>query len=101
MLDARHQTVSLRQPGEKIFADGDSVRLCQVIANLLTNASKYSPERARIDVAIEGTTLEGAVSVRDPGVGIDAQLLPQLLSSEPPPERLMFATSPLPPFAAT
>jgi signal transduction histidine kinase/ActR/RegA family two-component response regulator len=78
VLDARHQTVLVRQPGEKIFADGDSVRLCQVVANLLTNASKYSPERARIEVAIEATTIDGSVIVRDPGVGIDAQLLPHL-----------------------
>jgi signal transduction histidine kinase/ActR/RegA family two-component response regulator len=78
VLDARHQAVSVRKPGEKIFADGDSVRLCQVVANLLINASKYSPERARIDVAIEGTPLEGTVSVRDYGVGLDAQLLPHL-----------------------
>jgi signal transduction histidine kinase/CheY-like chemotaxis protein len=78
VLDARHQTVAVRQPGEKIFADGDSVRLCQVVANLLTNASKYSPERARIEVAIEATAVDGSVSVRDPGVGIDAQLLPHL-----------------------
>ena len=78
VLDARHQTVSVRQPGEKIFADGDSVRLCQVLANLLTNASKYSPQRARIEVVIENTAVDGAISVRDPGVGIDAQLLPHL-----------------------
>jgi signal transduction histidine kinase/CheY-like chemotaxis protein len=78
LLDARHQTVAVRQPGEKIFADGDSVRLCQVVANLLTNASKYSPERARIEIAIDATPIDGSVSVRDPGVGIDPQLLPHL-----------------------
>jgi signal transduction histidine kinase/CheY-like chemotaxis protein len=78
VLDARHQTVAVRQPGEKIFTDGDSVRLCQVVANLLSNASKYSPERARIEVAIEATPTDGSVSVRDPGIGIDVQLLPHL-----------------------
>ena len=79
VLDARHQTVSVRQPGEKIFVDGDGVRLCQVVANLLTNASKYSPERARIEIVIESSA-DGwrGHRVRDPGVGIDAQLLPHL-----------------------
>jgi len=77
-LDARKQAVSIRQPGEKVFVDGDSTRLCQVIANLLTNASKYSPERARIDIVIEGSSVDAFVNVRDPGVGIDAQLLPHL-----------------------
>ncbi len=78
VLDARHQAVSIRQPGEKLFVHGDSVRLCQVVANLLTNASKYSPERARIEIVIEGSEREAIVEVRDPGLGIDAQLLPHL-----------------------
>ena len=77
-LDARHQSVSVRQPGEKMFVDGDSMRLCQVLANLLTNASKYSPERARIDIVIDGSAVDAIVEVRDPGAGIDAQLLPHL-----------------------
>ena len=77
-LDSRHQSVSVRQPGEKIFVEGDSMRLCQVLANLLTNASKYSPERARIDIVIDGSAVDAIVEVRDPGAGIDAQLLPHL-----------------------
>ena len=54
------------------------MRLCQVLANLLTNASKYSPERARIDIVIDGSAVDAIVEVRDPGAGIDAQLLPHL-----------------------
>jgi CheY-like chemotaxis protein len=77
-LDSRHQSISVRQPGEKIFVEGDSMRLCQVLANLLTNASKYSPERARIDIVIDGSAVDAIVEVRDPGAGIDAQLLPHL-----------------------
>ena len=61
-----------------VFVEGDSVRLCQVVANLLTNASKYSPERARIEIVIDGSAVDAIVEVRDPGVGIDAQLLPHL-----------------------
>jgi CheY-like chemotaxis protein/two-component sensor histidine kinase len=78
LLDARAQRVTVRRDAEKVFVDGDSVRLCQVFANLLTNAIKYSPERARIEIEIEGTAFDALISVRDPGVGIDAQLLPLL-----------------------
>jgi signal transduction histidine kinase/ActR/RegA family two-component response regulator len=78
LLDARNQTVTLLRSGEKIFVDGDGVRLCQVLANLLTNAIKYSPERSRIEIAIDGTEVDALISVRDPGIGIDAQLLPLL-----------------------
>jgi signal transduction histidine kinase/ActR/RegA family two-component response regulator len=78
VLDERNQTVLLRQPGEKVFVDGDCTRLCQVVANLLTNASKYSPERARIEILIDGSAVDAFIEVRDPGVGIDPQLLPHL-----------------------
>ena len=70
--------MTVRRDAERVFVDGDSVRLCQVLANLLTNAIKYSPERARIEIDIEGTAVDALISVRDPGVGIDAQLLPLL-----------------------
>ena len=78
LLDARRQTVAVRRPAEHIHIDGDPVRMCQVVANLLTNASKYSPERSRIEVTIEGSPVDAVISVRDAGVGIDAQLLPHL-----------------------
>jgi signal transduction histidine kinase/ActR/RegA family two-component response regulator len=78
LLDARVQSVTVRRSAERVFVDGDSVRLCQVLANLLTNAIKYSPERSRIEIEIEGTATEALISVRDPGIGIDAQLLPLL-----------------------
>jgi signal transduction histidine kinase/ActR/RegA family two-component response regulator len=77
-LDARGQSVAVRRPAEKVFVDGDSARLCQMITNLLSNAIKYSPERARIDVVIEGSEVEGFLAVRDSGIGIDPQLLPLL-----------------------
>jgi len=77
-IDARHQSVSVGQPAEKIFVNGDLVRLCQVVANLLTNASKYSPDRARIEITLAGSAGEASITVRDTGVGIDAQLLPHL-----------------------
>ena len=77
-LDARSQTVVLRRSAERIFVDGDSVRLCQVLANLLTNAIKYSSERSRIEIVIEGTAADALISVNDHGIGIDPQMLPRL-----------------------
>jgi signal transduction histidine kinase/ActR/RegA family two-component response regulator len=78
ILENRRQTTSVRQPAERVFVNGDGVRLCQAVVNLLTNASKYSPERARIEIDIEGSVLDAVIRVRDPGCGIDAQLLPHL-----------------------
>lgn len=54
----------------------DHGRLVQIIVNLLTNASKFSPGRGRIEVC--GSAKGGvALEVRDYGSGIAADLLPR------------------------
>src|SRR6185436_15260577 len=78
LLESRHQTVSVSRLDTELFVDADHVRLSQVITNLLTNASKYSPDRARIEMALEGSADRAALVVRDEGVGIDPQMLPQV-----------------------
>jgi len=78
LLNARGQAIVKRRSGERVFVFGDNVRLCQVVANLLTNASKYSPERSTIEIVIDGTETDAVLIVRDQGIGIDAQLLPYL-----------------------
>jgi CheY-like chemotaxis protein len=54
------------------------VRLTQVIANLLNNASKYSETGGAIalEVGREGNTVR--ISVRDSGAGIAAEMLPRV-----------------------
>jgi CheY-like chemotaxis protein len=49
-----------------------------VVANLLTNASKYSAEGQRIHINVGGGGTEAVLSVRDSGQGIDPQLMPRL-----------------------
>jgi PAS domain S-box-containing protein len=58
-----------------MFVRGDPVRLEQVFANLLANASKFSPASSKIEIATE--LLEDCVVVRviDEGIGIDPQML--------------------------
>ena len=56
----------------------DKVRTAQVLSNLLSNASMYSPDGSpiRIEVAFDGMFV--AVSVVDEGRGVPAELLPHL-----------------------
>jgi len=56
----------------------DRERLGQVLSNLLTNAAKYAPTETPITVTVEGDGATVTVCVRDKGIGIAADDLPQL-----------------------
>lgn len=49
-FNARRQELELKVPPQAAPVLGDSKRLIQVIANLLNNASKYTPEHGKITV---------------------------------------------------
>jgi len=51
---------------------GDRDRLLQVMANLLSNAAKFSPEGGRVEIAVAPAGERFRVSVRDRGPGIPA-----------------------------
>jgi len=57
-------------------ADGDPVRLQQVITNLLQNAIKFTPENGRIVVSLRKTDIMAEISVEDSGIGIEEEFLP-------------------------
>jgi len=73
----RHTLVEEVGPGRALVI-GDSKRLVQVLANLLTNAAKYTPEGGRIAVALSATADEVRLAVSDNGIGIEASLLPHV-----------------------
>jgi CheY-like chemotaxis protein len=54
------------------------VRLSQVVANLVTNAARYSPTAGRIWVTTAAEGESALLRVRDEGVGISAGLLPHV-----------------------
>jgi len=64
----KHQLRILR--ADPVVVPGDRDRLEQVLANLLDNAIKYSPEGGYVDVEEKIQDQEAVVSVRDYGVGI-------------------------------
>ena len=77
-IDFRGQAVSVARTPTPLFVDGDAARLCQVVSNLLTNASKYSPEGARIEVSLRERAGEVEFVVSDEGIGIDPEMMPRL-----------------------
>ena len=56
----------------------DPARLEQVLANLLTNAAKYTPEGGEIHLRVEPAGDSALFAVRDNGVGIPEEMLPRV-----------------------
>ena len=77
-LESRGQTLRLSLPEAAVPVRGDAVRLAQVVSNLLDNASKYTPDGGHVDVGVAVEDGQAVLRVRDDGVGISAQLLPQV-----------------------
>ncbi len=78
LIEQRGQRLSVTLPRSPVWLFGDSVRLAQVVANLLNNSAKYTPEGGRIDIDVSTHEGEVRVEVKDDGEGIDAQLLPRV-----------------------
>jgi signal transduction histidine kinase len=70
-------TVSLPMP-QSLMVRADMTRLCQIIANLLNNAAKYTPDGGRIEVSAQREDGLAVVRVKDSGVGISPTMLPRV-----------------------
>ena len=75
LIEAAGHELNVSLPDEPIVLDADPVRLAQVVANLLSNASKYMDRGGRICLTAQRRELELAISVRDTGIGIPAAAL--------------------------
>jgi PAS domain S-box-containing protein len=85
LIDKRNQSLEARLPADgALIAEADATRLVQVFQNLLTNASKYTPEGGHIvlETAVQAGRHgeEARVTVRDNGIGIAPDLLPRLFT---------------------
>ncbi len=77
-VEARNRHVALTLPTRPVRVDGDSVRLAQVLENLLNNAAKYTEPGGHIEVALEQRSGAARIVVRDDGIGISADMLPRV-----------------------
>jgi signal transduction histidine kinase/ActR/RegA family two-component response regulator len=75
--EKRHELVLEIEP-QAMPLLADATRVEQMIANLLTNAAKYTPQGGRISVSASPRDREAVVKVKDTGIGIPAEILPRV-----------------------
>jgi signal transduction histidine kinase/DNA-binding response OmpR family regulator len=75
LIDARRHELIVSLPVRPLPVEADSVRIAQVLANLLNNAAKYTEEGGKIELEVTRAGDEAVVRVRDNGVGISAEML--------------------------
>ena len=78
LLDDRRQQVARALPAREVWLDADPLRIAQVIANLITNAAKYSEPGSVIALGVIAEGREVAIYVQDNGIGIEPALLPRV-----------------------
>jgi len=75
MLAERALTIDVP---EELVIDADPMRLAQAVANLLTNACKYTKAGGAVGISASANENEISITVRDDGVGIDPMMLPRV-----------------------
>lgn len=77
-IDSRRQDVKIESEGMELCVRGDTHRFTQVFTNLLTNSNKYTPVGGHIVIRLRQQGDEVAIEVRDDGVGMSIEDLPDI-----------------------
>ena len=78
IIDAGRHHLNVIMPDRPVRVHGDLARLTQVVANLLNNAAKYQADGGRIDLEVTPAGQEVTISIRDQGIGLAPETMPQL-----------------------
>jgi PAS domain S-box-containing protein len=69
---ARHE-LQVNLPADAVFLDVDRTRLAQILANLLTNAAKYTANGGKITLSVARNAGKVVIAVADTGIGIPVE----------------------------
>jgi signal transduction histidine kinase len=64
--------------GGPVIISADRDRIAQVVANLLSNAEKYTPAEGEIGVSVDANEAQATITVTDSGAGIAQEDLPYI-----------------------
>ena len=77
-FEERRQKLDVHVPEKPLPVEADVVRLAQAIANLLSNAAKFTPEGGAVSLTVEKRGDRAAIRVRDNGIGVAPEMLPRV-----------------------
>lgn len=75
LFDERRHRLEVRVPEQPVWIDGDEVRLTQIVANLLNNAAKFTPEGGCVALTVTENVGVVEIVVSDSGIGIAPDML--------------------------
>jgi two-component system CheB/CheR fusion protein len=75
LMESRGLAFAVAIAAEPIWVDGDSARLQQIQANLLSNAAKYTPRGGKVRLVVQREDSHAVVRVLDDGAGIAREML--------------------------
>ena len=75
LIHAKGHELTVKQAKESLYVFGDPTRLTQVVANLLNNAAKYTPQGGKLSLSTERDGDQGVIRVKDNGLGIASDML--------------------------
>ncbi|MDQ9171687.1 PAS domain-containing protein [Oxalobacteraceae bacterium R-40] len=75
LIVSRGHHLSVQLPSEPVLVQGDQKRLVQVLANVLSNAAKYTPDGGELTLAIAAQADHVDFCVSDNGIGMMPEIL--------------------------
>jgi CheY-like chemotaxis protein len=78
--DAKRIHIAWQLPPSEVMLDIDYARAVQIYANIISNAVKFTPQGGNVVVraSVDAASGELLVSVRDSGIGLDAETIPRI-----------------------
>lgn len=79
-LENASQKLNVSLPSDPVFVNGDGARLEQVLSNLLSNATKYTPRGGTITVRVRADAGNVVTTISDTGRGIATDALDRIFN---------------------
>jgi PAS domain S-box-containing protein len=78
LIDSAGHRLTVTLPEEPLILCADPTRLAQVVANLLNNAAKYTPQGGAIALTARREDDAAVISVNDSGIGVPEPMLDRI-----------------------